>query len=238
MKSILHEASTISGAINKAWLEANKPEEFSVRIYEQGQKGFLGIWSKKAVISLIFEPKKIENKNQSRYNNRPRYQDNKRFDNSRADNSRSDNSRAYSSRSDNSRVDNSRSDNSRADNSRSDNSRVDNSRVDNSRVDNSNDRYNGDRSVNSDYGVWDDAATDHVRDSLIEITKIMNIDKKFSCRVDRHLLRIEFEKPIFSAPSEERMLFASYAFILMQFLKRKFKRGLRGCRIAISSVRK
>ena len=233
MKSILHEASTISGAINKAWLEADKPEEFSVRIYEQGHKGFLGMWSKKAVISLIFEPRKVETKNQSRYNNRPRYQDNKRYDNSRVDNSRADNSRA-----DNSRVDNSRVDNSRVDNPRVDNSRSYSSRSDNSRVDNSNDRYNSDRSANSDYGVWDTAATDHVRDSLIEITKIMNIDKKFSCRIDRHLLRIEFEKPIFSAPSEERMLFASYAFILMQFLKRKFKRGLRGCRIAISSVRK
>ena len=55
MKSLVEEASSVSKAIEKAWLRAGKPTSFSVKIYEEAQSGFLGFNSKPAKIGLFFE---------------------------------------------------------------------------------------------------------------------------------------------------------------------------------------
>jgi len=54
MKSIIQEASSIQKAIEKAWIKADKPREFSVRILEEPVKNFLGFTKKMAKIALFF----------------------------------------------------------------------------------------------------------------------------------------------------------------------------------------
>src|SRR3990172_11151897 len=58
MKSMLHEASSIMKAIEKAWNESGQPTEFTVKVLEEGEKGFLWFSKNPAVISLSFDPKK------------------------------------------------------------------------------------------------------------------------------------------------------------------------------------
>lgn len=58
MKSMLHEASCVSKAIEKAWVESGKPREFSITIHEQGKSGFFGIGSKPAIVSIQYDPSK------------------------------------------------------------------------------------------------------------------------------------------------------------------------------------
>lgn len=58
MKSMLHEASTVTKAVEKAWIESGKPREFAITIHEQGKPGFLGFGSKPAIVSIQYDPSK------------------------------------------------------------------------------------------------------------------------------------------------------------------------------------
>lgn len=74
MKSIIEEASSVVKAIEKAWLQAGKPQEFSIKIFEQSKKNFIGITTTPAKIGIFFseqatpykEPEHIKKKEQPR----------------------------------------------------------------------------------------------------------------------------------------------------------------------------
>lgn len=56
MKSIVEEASSILKAIEKAWIRAGNPREFSVKIFEDPQKSFFGLaTTKQAKVGVFFE---------------------------------------------------------------------------------------------------------------------------------------------------------------------------------------
>ncbi|MEX0939760.1 MAG: hypothetical protein WDZ41_00190 [Candidatus Babeliales bacterium] len=55
MKSIMQEASSIVKAIETAWIKAGKPQEFSVKIFEEPQKNFFGMTTKSAKIGIFFD---------------------------------------------------------------------------------------------------------------------------------------------------------------------------------------
>lgn len=54
MKSIMEEASSIVKAIEKGWTNAGKPKEFSIKIFEEPQKNFIGMTVKPAKIGIFF----------------------------------------------------------------------------------------------------------------------------------------------------------------------------------------
>lgn len=58
MKSMLYEASSVLKAIEQAWEASGKPNEFNVKILEAGEKGFLWITKQPAIISITYDPKK------------------------------------------------------------------------------------------------------------------------------------------------------------------------------------
>jgi predicted RNA-binding protein Jag len=60
MKSIIEEASSISKAIEKGWMRAGKPKNFSVKIYEEPEKNFFGLTTRSAKIALIFDEKTVQ----------------------------------------------------------------------------------------------------------------------------------------------------------------------------------
>src|SRR3989338_4458112 len=55
MKSVVVEASTVAKAIEIAWLKAEKPEEFFIRVLQEHSSGFLGFGAQKAKIVLFFK---------------------------------------------------------------------------------------------------------------------------------------------------------------------------------------
>src|SRR3989304_9153035 len=59
MKSILHEGASIVKAIEKAWKESGKPSEFTVNVLEVGEKNFLGLTKRPAVVSISYDPRKV-----------------------------------------------------------------------------------------------------------------------------------------------------------------------------------
>lgn len=54
MKSIIEEASSITKAIEKGWHKAGQPKEFSVKIFEEPQRNFIGMTIKSAKIGIFF----------------------------------------------------------------------------------------------------------------------------------------------------------------------------------------
>lgn len=54
MKSIIQEASTISKAIEQAWQDSGKPQEFSIKILELPERNFIGMTVRSAKIAFIF----------------------------------------------------------------------------------------------------------------------------------------------------------------------------------------
>ncbi|MDP3788625.1 MAG: Jag N-terminal domain-containing protein [Candidatus Chromulinivorax sp.] len=55
MKSVVVEASTVAKAIETAWLKADKPEEFFIRILQEHSSGFLGFGAQKAKVVFFFK---------------------------------------------------------------------------------------------------------------------------------------------------------------------------------------
>lgn len=53
MKSIMEEASSTMKAIENGWIRAGKPEEFSVRVFEEAEKNFFGFTTKPAKIGIF-----------------------------------------------------------------------------------------------------------------------------------------------------------------------------------------
>lgn len=60
MKSIMEEANSTIKAIEKAWNRADKPSEFSVKIFEQEEKNFFGMTNKQAKIGIFFKEEKLK----------------------------------------------------------------------------------------------------------------------------------------------------------------------------------
>lgn len=54
MKSLMQEASSIMKAIEKAWVAAGKPHDFSIKIFEEAQHNFIGMTTKAAKIGIFF----------------------------------------------------------------------------------------------------------------------------------------------------------------------------------------
>lgn len=59
MKSIIEQASSIIKAIEKAWNQAEKPTEFSIKIFEQEERNFFGMSTKPAKIGIFFGDKLV-----------------------------------------------------------------------------------------------------------------------------------------------------------------------------------
>jgi hypothetical protein len=55
MKSIIHEASSIAKAVEQGWIKAGKPQEFSVKVFEDAERNFFGFTTKKAKVAIFFK---------------------------------------------------------------------------------------------------------------------------------------------------------------------------------------
>ena len=69
MKSVLHEASSILKAIEKAWEASGKPSEFNVKVLEQAETKFLFFTSRPAIVSISFDPRHVPRTNNHQQNN-------------------------------------------------------------------------------------------------------------------------------------------------------------------------
>jgi len=86
-----------------------------------------------------------------------------------------------------------------------------------------------------DQTIWTDelvtAAHKWIKQSLLAMERP---DISFNTNVNKYYLRFTFDKPIFEDEEKERNLFRSFSFLMLQALRNKFKRPLRGFKIVLT----
>ncbi len=58
MKSIMQEASSVIKAIEKGWETAGKPKQFSITVFEEPKKNFIGMTVQSAKVGIFFDEAK------------------------------------------------------------------------------------------------------------------------------------------------------------------------------------
>lgn len=59
MRSIIHEAASIAKAIEQGWIKAGKPRNFSIKIFEEPQTKFFGLFTaRNAKVGIFIEDRK------------------------------------------------------------------------------------------------------------------------------------------------------------------------------------
>jgi predicted RNA-binding protein Jag len=217
MKSMLQEGTSLAKAIEKAWESSGKPSEFIIKILETPQKNFLGFVKRPAVVSLTYDLKKpgvqtINNtKNYYKDQRNPvrtgPQQPVKQFD--KFQQNRKDQKPDL--------------------------------RPD-FRQDKNKQQTNLDqlRPLAEKPQIQDEQWTqEHISSAsnyLKELTLLLTDNSvNFSTKADRKLLTFSLEKPLLDSPDEERPLLISFSFLIIQFLKKQYKKKFRGYQLIITS---
>lgn len=213
MKSMLHEASSIIKAIEKAWTESGKPSEFTIKILEEGQKGFLGLTKLPAIVSITFDSVKPVEKNkykekdfQIKKNKHEQYPQHakqpERPKVQRADSQDFLKRQQIVKKNEPPKIE----------------------------------KKHEQQGVSEEIQIWIPEWVNFVTENLKEILNVMQVHVAFSSKVDKKNLLISFEKPLMFEPEENRFLLNAISYLLMQFLKRKHKKKFRGYQILMQSI--
>jgi len=265
MKSIMEEASSILEAIQKGWERAGKPQEFSVKVFEDAETSFFGMRTvKSAKIALFYKeggPSLTTEKPDS--SNRPprnSHQSDRSLNQAR---DRQSHGRPVDDRRER-RDDRSRDDRSR----RTDHSEAPR-RTEEKPFDRAQDRQDGqgrrerpveqirqpraaaplktsrfaqatqearDPQTEPRGGVWNDEMTEWVNNWIKQsLGYIGRSNITFSTESSRNLLRIDFDDTITGDERKERMLFSSFAHLIMSSLRNKFKGDLKHLKVVLNS---
>lgn len=242
MKSMLHEASSILKAIEKAWTESGKPAEFTVKILEKGEKNFLGMSKRPAIISITygsnvgFDRSKNRDYNQPKTFNKKPYND--QFPQQPKEQQSRDNrqqqkplQQARPLKEDFKRQTQPSQPQFPKPVQKGMPERVVPRPVKNDSA------VAKDILVDGDIQSWNDEMVNFCSSNLKEILSILKFDVSFTAKINNKNLVITFDKNITSAVVEDlKSFFAGIAHILMQFLKRKHKKRLRGLQIIVNTT--
>ncbi|MFA6534978.1 MAG: Jag N-terminal domain-containing protein [Candidatus Babeliales bacterium] len=224
MKSMLHEASSIINAIEKAWTESGKPSEFTIKILEAGEKGFLGFAKRPAIISITFNEVRAPEKNKFKEREfqhrdaqqkrpRPDYAPRQAEKNQQQDRGRmqSADSQEFARRQ-----------------QQAVNSKIEQLKVEKKVVQNQ-----GPLSPEESQ-IWIPEWISFVSEGLRDLLKFLPFQTNFTTKIDKKVLSIMFDKPLMENEDENRAVSASISYILMQYLKRKYKKKFRGYQILVT----
>lgn len=236
MKSMLHEASSVAQAIEKAWVESGKPGEFTINILEPGQKGFFGLITKRpAIVSITFDPKKTQNRSE-----RPQSHDRKQHQAKRQErfDERKTNGKGYSAGSQNQKENRQNSAPVRDLKSQHRNNVQDAEKgrhnAPEHRQQVGNQRQDRPEKSMSSADVWTPELAEQIKGWLQEINSAMQFSAPFEMSLDKKILYITFQSRVFPA-EDERACYMSLAYVLMQFLKKTHKRKFHNCHIVLST---
>jgi predicted RNA-binding protein Jag len=200
MKSIMQEASSIAKAIEQAWTSAGKPREFTVKVFEEPQKNFIGMTTKSAKVGIFFEEehRRAEQKREKSYQRKQYAQPAPYM--KKAEETIQPQSKQHWER----------------------------------------ERIPVESEVESEEMpeknvIWSDEMIQKASEWLRQTLETMNLaNVPFTTTVEEYQLRFTFGQPLRENPEQERNLFRSFSFLMLQALKRTFKRPLRGFKIVLT----
>lgn len=194
MKSMFQEGSTVQKAIEKAWNDAGRPQEFSINILETETKNFLGITTKPAIVSITYNPKKqtIEPK-----------QVVKKFVPQKKQVEQKRQHHTYTKRDENNRQD------------KKDVQQKQQAKRPPQK------QAPAKKEVNI---LWNKDLVNDVTGWLKELLGCMGEGVNIDIRIDQKILNVYLDKRVLKSGEDEKLFFISLSHLLMQFLKRKYKK--------------
>lgn len=203
MKSIIEEASSVAKAIEKGWTEAGKPQEFSVKVFEEATKNFIGMTTKSAKIAIFFDqrtpvigerPKAATSSPAQRTARRAPARESAKPTRAPAPKRQEPTPKPRPS--------------------------LRPTQPQEPRV----------------RETWNDEmislAKTWVTDTIALIGKK---DAPFTIEASNYYLKIQFDAPLFENPDKDRAVFRSFAYLIMQSLRNKFKKSFRGFKVVLSN---
>lgn len=222
MKSIMEEASSIMEAIQKGWERAGKPQEFSVKIFEDAQTAFFGMRTvKSAKIALFFKeggPSLTPTTPEPNHRPARNQQFAERQPNRHAQTRPTEDRRA------------SRTHQERAPRPERE-EREFRKPIDQSKPQAKPRELQEERTSN-----WNDEMASWVNSWIKEALQSINrSDITFTSEMSRNHLRIDFSNPITGDEKKERIFFSSLAHLIMSSLRNKFKGDLKHLKVILNS---
>jgi predicted RNA-binding protein Jag len=223
MKSMLHEASSIIDAIEKAWTESGKPSEFTIKILEEGKKGFLGFAKLPAIVSITFNAVRTPEKNTS-------FKD--------RDVQQRKSNQAYASRQSEKPERNQPQDRNRvqsADSQEFARRQQQAANLKAGQLKTEKKVVNNQAPLSPEEApIWIPEWVEFVSGGLTDLLKFLPFRANFTTKIDKKILSVMFDKRLMENEDENRAVSASISYILMQFLKRKYKKKFRGYQILVT----
>ena len=238
MKSVLHEASSILKAIEKAWEASGKPSEFSVKILEEGERKFFFFSNKPAIVSIAFEQKhvakNVHNSDRNRSSNRQRTgSTQERLLNGGA--SQLDNvNRNKQDRSHQQGKDQGRSQHRTVRPQQEKQIAKQEQQNQKSSAPQA-PKHNNPNPAHEQTTVWSQELASFVVKELNEILHIMQITIPFQEKIDQKTLTITFATPPMDSKEDARLFYISLSYLLIQAAKKQEKKKLRGFHLIVNA---
>lgn len=206
MKSIVEEASSLVKAIEKGWIRAGKPQEFTVKVFEEAEKNFFGFTTKSAKVGILFEERMPAQQHRPQKDRQPQRRpqpnqaqpSNQQYKPSMDRQERQPQAQPSSYQQRNENIE--------------------------------------PRVVKRDSSPWspDLVSTAHewINDSLAIMGRS---DVEVKPEVNNFALKLTFIKPVIAVNEKEKLLFKSWAYLIMQTLRQKYKRPLKGLKVILTS---
>ncbi len=228
MKSVLQEGSTVEKAVVLAWQEAGQPIEFTIKVLEKGEKGFLGFSSHPAVVSIIYDlpvPKKQERNRPQRRAPRPRNDQAEKakpaprivarpmIKADKPEKSEPIRQRRVVTPAEKKPV--------------APKPAVSVEKKDSKLVENKVDEKKRE--------LWLPEFVDDLKIWFAEALKIVGTNSEFDVKVEGALLTLKLKEPFSESKDSSRALYASLSFLLIQCLKKKHRKRLRGYKLLVTA---
>lgn len=210
MKSIMEEASSIFKAVENGWIKAGKPKEFSIKIYEEPERNFIGLVTKSAKIGIFFDDALISKnvqeqspkKKQVAPESKPRVHEVK---------ATQEHPKPKMQR----------------------NAPIFNLEPKEEKAQTTKPQTQAQEQTKILQAVWTDSMLENVQKWVNETLNNINISNTFNITTQNFSLRINFDKPVYEDKNREKQFFASLSTLLLQMLKHRYRRPLKGYKIII-----
>lgn len=83
---------------------------------------------------------------------------------------------------------------------------------------------------------WQPEWQSYISQTMKEIAELMKVETPFEVLHDKKLLTISFAKDLVADEDEQRMLFASLSYLLIQLLKRQYKNRFIGYKVMVTAA--
>jgi len=238
MKSMLHEASSVTKAIEKAWAESGQPREFTINVLELGEKSFFGFTKRPAIVSITFDPKRalVPSKNERKdapHAQRPARQQGGKEEHKRRD--QRDRQERQAGNNEQRQQRPARQENEgRQQQAQQQRPVQDAHKQRNQQLEQ---QPREQREMVDDITTWTPELTADLHADTAALVQAAGLTTPYTITTDKRSATIAFNGELVTEADLERQLFMSMSYLLIQFLKKKHKKKLRGFHITITTTR-